>query len=108
MIALNAALNSGRLADPPMVIAGVVVVVAVGGAGIWVHSRYVRAADEFVRRIEMESLALAFGMATVISIALWQLTRADIITDWRDSTYAFYVLVPAMITSRIIVLLRYR
>lgn len=101
-------IRAGWIVDHPQIIAGAVLIAFLGGVAIWAYSRYLRAADEFVRRAEIESHALAFGMAIVVAASVWQLTSFGVISDWPFSRYALWVIVFPSVTSRLIVFSRYR
>lgn len=105
---LNRAMIAENVDDPALMIAAIVAVFALGIAKIWSVSRYIREADEFMRRVEIESLALAFGMAIIGSVAVWHLTVAGFLTAAPPSDYFFLVVLPALILSRFTVLIRYR
>lgn len=108
IIAFRGFIRAGWIVDHPQIIAGAVLIAFLGGVAIWAYSRYLRAADEFVRRAEIESHALAFGMAIVVAASVWQLTSFGVISDWPFSRYALWVIVFPSVTSRLIVFSRYR
>jgi uncharacterized membrane protein YdcZ (DUF606 family) len=63
------------------VVIGVTSAGFIGCAALWVHGRWLQAADELVRKIETEAYALAFGLTFVGIIASEQLVSAGIIVD---------------------------
>ena len=44
--------------------------------------RWIRSADEFHRRVVLESLAIAFPAALVLAVAVEGLQKAGVVTDW--------------------------
>jgi len=106
-VAFNILRNTGRLTHPPLVILGVSVVAVIGLTAIWVAYQKLMAADEFIRKIQIEALALGFALSLVGIIAIEQLSSAGIIEEVGLGR-PFFTLCQALATAHIIVYLRYR
>jgi hypothetical protein len=52
-----------------------------GVGSIFAYTRFLRNADELRRKIELDALALAFGVGVVSGLTLWLLQRADSTAD---------------------------
>ena len=81
-----------------------------GIASVWWMYHWLRKADEMIRRVEIEAMALSLGLGMVASIAVNQLGQAGIgpFGDFGAGTAQLMPLFMAYGISRVIVYLRYR
>jgi hypothetical protein len=70
------ALTSGWLASGAPGIVAAIVSSSLGIGTALAYWRFVKEADEVLRRIELEALALAFGVGVVGGLAYWLLERS--------------------------------
>jgi hypothetical protein len=77
-MALGDAILDRKIANKPKLVLGVLVVAVLGLASIWSMYRWLRLADEFIRKVEIEALALGLGFCTVGIIAMDALGHAGI------------------------------
>lgn len=75
-VAVTLALTSGWLAPGAPGIVAAVVSSSLGIGTALAYWRFLREADEVLRRIELEALALAFGVGVVGGLAYWLLERS--------------------------------
>lgn len=96
------------ISQPIEVILAVSSMALLGMVLIWVGVREIRAADEFVQRVAVETYALGFALSIVMVVARGQLMGAGIISglEWVFATP--YIIFYAYVFSRSIVYLRYR
>jgi hypothetical protein len=97
----------GFFSDTFPAILGVVVTTSLGIALIWSCYRWLRERDELLRRIEVEALALSFGLAAVGTVAVGQLQNVGVFGEIRLHWMILGVLYFHAI-SRIVVRRRYR
>lgn len=68
-VALDLAIEGGWLASGPVTVGAAVVCVLLGAGPFYAYWRFLREADELRRRIELNALALAFGVGVVGGIS---------------------------------------
>lgn len=83
---------------------GVVVTALLGVATILAHHRFLRETDELRRKIEVEALALAYGIGVVGGLTYWQLVVAGI----APATGYSYVFVAMILVHPVGVLIGHR
>lgn len=89
---------------------GIAVAALFGVASVWWMYHWLRKADEMIRRVEIEAMALCLGLGMVASIAFNQLGQAEIgpFGDFGAGTAQLMPFFMAYGISRVIVYLRYR
>lgn len=75
-VAVTLALTSGWLASGAPGIVAAVVSSSLGIGTVLAYRRFLKEADEVQRRIELEALAMAFGVGVVGGFAYWLLERS--------------------------------
>ncbi len=85
-------------------LAGVAVTALLGVATLLAHHRYLQEADELRRKIEMEALALAFGVGVVGGLTYWQL----VVSGAAPATGFSYVFVAMILAHPVGVLIGHR
>jgi hypothetical protein len=80
-LGVGEAISRGWLARGPQAIAASLVPVALGVGVIAAYRRFLREADELRRKIELDALALAFGVGVVGSFAYWLLELAGAVAQ---------------------------
>lgn len=71
-LAANLAIDRALLPETPLVAALLAFVPAIFGLGaLRAYWRYLHEADELLRKIELDALALAFGFALLSSLTCW-------------------------------------
>lgn len=65
------------------VVGGVVIVISalLGLAMLWTYRRFLREADELRRKIELDALALAFGIGLVAGFTVWLLVQYGVLAE---------------------------
>lgn len=110
MIALAHAIAQGSFSRLYLVL-GVVGCALAGVAHIWWMYRWQKEADELVRKIETEALALGLGLGVLGIVALDQLTSAGIMRPPGSSTPGVRIMMPVIlgyVFARVFVYQRYR
>jgi hypothetical protein len=95
-VAVTLALTSGWLASGAPGIVAAVVSSSLGIGTALAYWRFLREADEVLRRIELEALALAFGVGVVGGLAYWLLERSGAVP--RAKSDLLYVLAGMCLT----------
>jgi hypothetical protein len=98
------AIDNGWLAAGAAGVAAAVLSALLGVAMLLAYWRFLREADELRRKIEVEALALAFGVGLVGGIAYWLLGESGIVAEAE----ILHVLVLMIATHSLGILLGYR
>lgn len=85
-------------------LAGVVLTALLGIATILAYRRFLQEADELRRKIEVEALALAFGIGVVGGLTYWQL----VVSGTAPATGFAYVFVAMILAHPVGVLIGHR
>jgi hypothetical protein len=102
-VAVTWALTSGWLASGTPGIVAAIVSSSLGIGTALAYRRFLNEADEVQRKIELEALALAFGVGVVGGMAYWLLERGGAVPV--DKTDLLYVLAVTFLTYSVGVLL---
>lgn len=80
-LAINGAIRSEWLGSTGAAVGATLVFTALGLGVATSYRRFLRDADELLRKIELEALALAVGVGLVGGFTYWTLARAGVIPD---------------------------
>lgn len=98
------AIDNGWWDDAAAGVAAAVLSVPLGVALLLAYWRFLREADELRRKIEVEALALAFGVGLVGGIAYWLLGESGIVAEAE----ILHVLVLMIFTHSLGILIGFR
>jgi hypothetical protein len=107
---VSRAIDKAYFNSPLPVGIGIGVAAASGVAGVWAMYRFVLKADEMIRRIETEALALGLGLGIVAFLVLNQLVHAgyEIFGILEPASAPIKPFLFSFVLGRFIVYLKYR
>ena len=104
-VAVTAAIVHEWLPSAWITITAVAVSALLGFATLLAYRRFLREADELRRKIELEALALAFGVGVIGGLSYWLLEQSGLAPTDES---LMVVVVGMMLTHPVAVLLGYR
>ena len=88
-------------ANDGLVIAIVAVVLIIGAGVFRAYRRYLRDADELLRKIELDALAAALGVGMIGGVGYWLLQLAEIV-QYKDAFIVLFLLVCGVYSASIL------
>lgn len=85
LLAADYSIESDKVTSKVMIIAASIVVTLAGVGVLVTYRNFLRNADELVRKIELDALALAFGTGLVLGISYSLLATGSIVAEAKIS-----------------------